>query len=84
MTEEVKQTQPTFDQMFQDMINRINSYGVSFQTAIGLIAAIDNQIKMELAEKQKEQQIIKNWEQHKKNAEQPAKEPPAVEVEEAN
>jgi DNA replication initiation complex subunit (GINS family) len=65
MTEQSKQTQPTFDQMFQDMVNRINSYGVSFQTAIGLIAAVDNQIKMQLAEKIKEQSIIDNWAKQK-------------------
>ncbi len=87
MTEQTQNQKPTFDQMFTDLVGRINSYGVSFQTAIGLLAAVDNQIKMQLAEKVKEQSIVQNWEQHKENAKvanERAAEVPTVEAEAAN
>jgi hypothetical protein len=68
------------------LIGRINSYGISFQQSIGLLAAVDSQIKMQLAEKIKEQSIIDNWAKQKSrfDEQQNNDDVPLVPVEEEN
>lgn len=51
----------TFDEMFSDLINRINSYKISQQQAFGLVSTVKEQIAAHLAENLKNQAVVENW-----------------------
>ncbi len=51
----------TFDEMFCDLINRINSYKISQQQAFGLVSTVKEQIAAHLAENLKNQAVVENW-----------------------
>ena len=51
----------TFDEMFSDLINLINSYKISQQQAFGLVSTVKEQIAAHLAENLKNKAVIDNW-----------------------
>jgi hypothetical protein len=53
----------TFDEMFIDLVNRINCYKISHQQAFGLVSAAREHISAHIAEKIKNDTVAEKWKQ---------------------
>jgi len=53
----------TFDEMYLDLINRVNSYKISHQQAFGLLATVKEQIAAHMAEALKDKAVTESWKQ---------------------
>lgn len=74
----------TFDEMYLDLINRVNSYKISHQQAFGLLATVKEQIAAHLAENLKNKAVVDNWKQTVEEYAPHTPDLPLVEVSEDN
>ena len=58
-----QEKQMTFDEMYLDLINRVNGYKISHQQSFGLLATVKEQIAAHMAESLKDKAVNESWNQ---------------------